>query len=412
MQVILKPLYHRSQQCIGIYFEKNAIVQVAIQKQAGAKWSKTNGCWYVPCTGETYLGLKAAIENKAELEIAELKKFLLERRKANAESSLSNNNKNIAGSEKKGNAVKVANFSKVGNLQKPATSQHKLSKENAEALQLFCRQLLLKAYSQSTIKTYTNEFVQFLQTIKDKPASDFSVSRLKDYFEYCYSKLHLSENTLHSRINSLKFYYEQVLNREKFFWEIPRPKKHLILPKVLGEEELRRLFAAANNLKHKAILFAAYSAGLRVSEVINLRLQDIDRERKQLFVYCSKGKKDRYVALSPLLLDVLESYYKMWQPKPTNYLFEGDESGQPYSARSAQIIFHNAKQKAGISKTISFHGLRHSFATHMLEKGVDVKYIKEILGHFNIKTTERYLHVKRETLVNIVSPLDALYGKG
>jgi integrase/recombinase XerD len=201
------------------------------------------------------------------------------------------------------------------------------------------------------------------------------------------------------------------LGRDKFFWEIPRPKKHLILPKVLGEEELRRLFAAANNLKHKAILFAAYSAGLRVSEVINLRLQDIDRERKQLFVYCSKGKKDRYVALSPLLLDILESYYKIWQPKPTNYLFEGDEPGQPYSIRSAQIIFHNAKQKAGISKTISFHGLRHSFATHMLEKGVDVKYIKEILGHFNIKTTERYLHIKRETLVNIVSPLDALYGK-
>jgi integrase/recombinase XerD len=183
------------------------------------------------------------------------------------------------------------------------------------------------------------------------------------------------------------------------------------LPKVLGEEELRRLFEATNNLKHKAILFTAYSAGLRVSEVINLRMQDIDRERKQLFVYCSKGKKDRYVALSPLLLDLLENYYKIWKPKPLNYLFEGDERGKPYSIRSAQIIFHNAKLKAGISKTISFHGLRHSFATHMLEKGVDVKFIKEILGHFNIKTTERYLHVTRETLINIESPLDALYRK-
>lgn len=140
-------------------------------------------------------------------------------------------------------------------------------------------------------------------------------------------------------------------------------------------------------------------------------MQDIDRERRQLFVYCSKGKKDRYVALSPLLLDILESYYKFCKTKPVNYLFEGNEPGQPYSTRSAQIIFHDAKLKAGISKTISFHGLRHSFATHMLEKGVDVKYIKEILGHFNIKTTERYLHVKRETLINIPSPLDALYQK-
>ncbi len=179
----------------------------------------------------------------------------------------------------------------------------------------------------------------------------------------------------------------------------------------MGEEELRRLFESAVNLKHKAILFTAYSAGLRVSEVINLRLQDIDRERKQLFVYCSKGKKDRYVALSPMLLDVLENYYRMCQPKPANYLFEGDEPGKPFSTRSAQNIFHNAKIKAGISKTISFHGLRHSFATHMLEKGVDVKYIKEILGHFNIKTTERYLHIKREVLVNIESPLDDLYRK-
>jgi len=407
MQVILKPLYHRGQECIGVYFERNASIQSAIQTKAFCKWSKSNKCWYVPCTGDNYLLLKTALEKKAELEISELKKFLLEKKKSDVQSTSS-----IAGIEKKDMEVKVANFQKVSNLQKPAATPYKLSKENAEALKQFNRHLALKAYSQSTIRTYNNEFRQFLQMIKDKPASSFSVSRLKDYFEYCYTKLHLSENTLHSRINALKFYYEQVLGREKFFWEIPRPKKHLILPKVLGEDELRRLFAAANNLKHKAILFAAYSAGLRVSEVINLRLQDIDRERKQLFVYCSKGKKDRYVALSPLLLDVLESYYKIWQPKPTNYLFEGDEAGQPYSTRSAQIIFHNAKQKAGISKTITFHGLRHSFATHMLEKGVDVKYIKEILGHFNIKTTERYLHVKRETLINIVSPLDALYGKG
>jgi len=404
--VILKPLYHRRQECIGIYFEKNGVIQSAIQKQASCKWSKSNSCWYVLCTGENYLRLKTALENKAKLEIAELKKFLIEKRKANPSAPLSFPNESVSKNQVKSNSVISSKPSGRTNFP------NSLSKENKEALQRFTRQLHLKAYSASTIKTYTNEFTQFLQTIKDKPASDFSVSRLKDYFQYCYAVLHLSENTMHSKINALKFYYEQVLGREKFFWEIPRPKKHLILPKVLGEEELRRLFAAANNLKHKAILFAAYSAGLRVSEVINLRLQDIDRERKQLFVYCSKGKKDRYVALSPLLLDILESYYKMWQPKPTNYLFEGDEPGQPYSIRSAQVIFHNAKHKAGISKTISFHGLRHSFATHMLEKGVDVKYIKEILGHFNIKTTERYLHVKREVLVNIASPLDALYGKG
>jgi len=406
MQVVtVKPLQHRGLECIGIYFEKNALLQQSIQKEAGARWSKTNMCWYIPCDGENYLRLKTALEDKAELEITELKKFLLEKKRSGlGEAAV------ITGSQPK--VVKDEKFWAANSKKpRPQVYLHTLSKENKEALQQFKRQLLLKAYSQSTIRTYENEFRQFLQAIKNTPADHFSVSRLKDYFHYCYSTLHLSENTLHSRINALKFYYEQVLGRKKFFWEIPRPKKHLILPKVLGEEELRRLFKAASNLKHKAILFTAYSAGLRVSEVINLRLQDIDRGRKQLFVYCSKGKKDRYVSLSPLLLDVLENYYRMCQPKPTDYLFEGDEPGKPYSIRSAQTIFYNAKMKAGISKTISFHGLRHSFATHMLEKGVDVKYIKEILGHFNIKTTERYLHIKREMLVNIQSPLDDLYRK-
>jgi site-specific recombinase XerD len=401
--VILKPLHHRGQECVGIHFEKNNAIQLLIQRQAGARWSKTNTCWYVPLSKENYQQLATILKGKAGLNNEELKEYLLGKKKVNKLSAIPG--KPHPATEAKNNSVKNTIPAQQRALRYP------VSKENKEALLKFQQTLALKSYSPSTIRTYTNEFVQFLQTIKDNKASDFTTARIKDYMQYCFEKLRLSENTLHSRVNALKFYYEQVLGQEKFFWEIPRPKKHLILPKVLGEEELRRLFAAANNLKHKAILFTAYSAGLRVSEVINLRLQDIDRERKQLFIYCSKGKKDRYVALSPLLLDVLESYYKMWTPKPTNYLFESNEQGEPYSIRSAQVIFHKAKQNAGISKTISFHGLRHSFATHMLEKGVDVKYIKEILGHFNIKTTERYLHVKRETLINIISPLDALYGK-
>ena len=401
--VILKPLQHRGQESIAIYFQKNAVIQSLIQKQTGARWSQTNGCWYIPLSKENYQLLVTILTGKADLKNEELKKYLVEKKKVSELSTIQNRPRPVT--EEKNNPLKKGPPAQQRGLR------HPLSKENKEALLKFQQTLALKSYSPSTIRTYTNEFVQFLQTIKENKATDFTTGRIKDYMQYCFEKLKLSENTLHSKINALKFYYEQVLGREKFFWEIPRPKKHLILPKVLGEQELRRLFDATNNLKHKAILFTAYSAGLRVSEVINLRMQDIDRERRQLFVFCSKGKKDRYVALSPLLLDILEGYYKIWNPKPTNYLFEGDEPGQPYSIRSAQIIFHNAKLKAGISKTISFHGLRHSFATHMLEKGVDTKYIKEILGHFNIKTTERYLHVKRETLINIESPLDALYRK-
>lgn len=161
---------------------------------------------------------------------------------------------------------------------------------NRDVLPLVEEYLILKGYSKSTCRTYLNEIEQLLKLLDSKRAENLLPVDLKRYFVYCYEVLHLSENTLHSRINALKFYYEQVLGREKFFWPIPRPKKHQILPKVPGEDELRHLFASANNLKHKAKLFIAYSAGLRVSEVIHLRLQDIDRKRQQLLYTVVKGK--------------------------------------------------------------------------------------------------------------------------
>lgn len=400
--ITLKPLQHRGQECIGIYFERNVILQSAIQKEADSRWSKTHKCWYITCTRGNYLLLKTALADKAILETGELKTFLTERKIKQPEASL---------------PPKVANFKKIDILPKPlptvkpVVTPHKLNKENTEALQQFTRQLHLKAYSPSTIRTYTNEFTQFLNTIKVKAAAEFSVSRLKDYFQYCYTILHLSENTLHSRINAMKFYYEQVLGREKFFWEIPRPKKPLLLPKLLNEDELRKLFNALSNKKHKAMLFTAYSAGLRVSEVVNLKIADIDSQRMQIFIERAKGKKDRYVNLSPILLDILRKYLLDYKPRPKIYLFESEQTLEGYPTRTVQQIFANAKKKAGIKKEVGIHSLRHSFATHLLDKGTDIKYIKDLLGHFNIKTTERYLHVSKQQLINIVSPLDDLWKK-
>jgi integrase/recombinase XerD len=210
----------------------------------------------------------------------------------------------------------------------------------------------------------------------------------------------------------VKFYFEQVLGREKFFWQIPRPKKPQLLPKVLGEDELGRLFKALDNKKHKAMLFTAYSGGLRVSEVVNLKIKHIDSDRMQILVEQAKGKKDRYVTLSPVLLDILRDYIKTYKPKPKTYLFESGQTQTQYPTRTVQRIFQLAKEKAFIDKEIGIHSLRHSFATHLLEKGTDIRYIKDLLGHFNIKTTERYLHVSRKALVNIISPLDDLFRKG
>jgi integrase/recombinase XerD len=399
--IVLKPLYHRSEECIGIYFEKNALLQSLIQNHAGGRWSKTQKCWYVLSSRNNYQQLSRILEGKAALQNDELKKYLLEKKKRNQFSTIENKPTPPAPSEK--------NPAKNTTLIKQATPPHRISKENNEALQKFKQQLILKSYSASTIRTYTNEFVQFLNTIKERPASEFTTARIKDYLQYCHTTLKLSEATLHSRMNSLKFYYEQVLHYEKFFWEIPRPKKRDQLPKVLSEIEIGRMFNAVNNLKHKAILFAAYSAGLRVSEVINLKIKDVDSDRMQLFIEKSKGKKDRYVGLSILLLDVLRAYLKIAAPRPLKYVFENPlRQGECYSIRSAQQIFHDAKNKARINKNVGIHSLRHSFATHLLEKGIDIRYIKDLLGHFSIKTTERYLHVKRESLINIPNVLDEL----
>jgi integrase/recombinase XerD len=284
----------------------------------------------------------------------------------------------------------------------------KLCNHNAAELAFYRQELILKGYSANTIKTYCNELYQFFLALKLTPANQIKPTDLRLYMQNL-AELGHSENHLHSKLNAIKFYYEQVLHKEKFMWQIPRPQKPLILPKVLGQSELGRMFTAVANLKHKAILFTAYSAGLRVSEVCNLKLSDIDSSRMQIFIERAKGKKDRYVILSILLLDVLRSYLRLQKERPVKYLFEGQEAGTPYSSRAAQKVFQLAKQNAGIHKEVGFHSLRHSFATHLLERGVDIRYIKDLLGHFDIRTTERYTHVKKTDLVQIVSPLDDLY---
>ncbi|KXK29498.1 MAG: integrase [Bacteroidetes bacterium OLB12] len=244
----------------------------------------------------------------------------------------------------------------------------------------------------------------FLTTIKHHRADDFSTERIKDYLQYCAETLKLSENTLHSRINALKFYYEQVLNRERFFWDIPRPKKHQLLPKVISKERVADLINAIDNLKHKTIIMLTYACGLRVSEVVSLKVSAIDGQRRLLFIERAKGKKDRVVSLNPNMLVMLREYYKRYKPK--TYLFEGQNRDEHLSERSIQLVIQKAKRKAGIRQEGSMHMLRHSFATHLLDKGIDVVFIQKILGHNDIKTTLRYLHVTNKDLVHIISPLE------
>lgn len=202
----------------------------------------------------------------------------------------------------------------------------------------------------------------------------------------------------------MKFYYEQVLGKDKLFWEIPRPKKPLQLPKVISKEQIAVLINCIENKKHKTIIMLAYACGLRVSEVISLKVKNIDGERKLIFIERSKGKKDRIVSLGPGMLIMLREYYKEY--KPTGYLFEGQHENEHLSARSIQSVLKKAKAKAGIEQEGNMHMLRHSFATHLLDKGIDVVFIQKLLGHNDIKTTLKYLHVTNKDLVHILSPLE------
>jgi integrase/recombinase XerD len=280
----------------------------------------------------------------------------------------------------------------------------KIHAANQPAMASMEQLLVLKNYSPSTRRTYLVEFAQLLYAIKAIPGK-VTPEDLRRYFAWCLQEKQLSANLVHSRINAIKFYYEQVLQREKFYYELPRPKKPVILPKVMGENTVEKLLEAVGTAKHKLMLSLGYGMGLRVSEICGLKLSDIDSDRMQVLIEAAKGKKDRYVNLPQCLLADMHTYYKEY--KPVKYLFEGAD-GHAYSVRSAQHVFQQALHKAGVQKKLGIHSLRHSFATHLLENGTDISIIQQLLGHNDMKTTLRYLHVSKREIGKIESLLDKL----
>lgn len=281
----------------------------------------------------------------------------------------------------------------------------KIHPVNSAALDHFVNQLKLKAYSPKTINVYVSELSHLLILLKSKRIEEMSEERLKDYFLYCVKTLGIKERQLNSRINAIKFYFEKVLHRERMFFDIPRPKKPSTLPKILSKNEIRKIFEATENPKHLLMLQLSYGMGLRVSEIVNLKIEDFNTTDFLVHIQGAKGKKDRYVGLPKSVVQKLRVYYKEYQPK--KWLFEGQYSGQ-YTVRSVQSAFKNAMKKAGIKKNIGIHGLRHSYATHLLDRGADIRFIQELLGHNSIKTTEVYTHISDVKKYSIKSPLDDL----
>jgi integrase/recombinase XerD len=369
--------WHRENAVIWIRFAYDRSAIQEIKKLEGARWSATQQSWYVPDT--------AAYREQFGID------------------GLSGATPAFPdGKERKQQVEKIWQYPKTG-VQKTPRSKP-IDPVNSHILPALQQRLILGGYSASTIRTYMNEVGVFLRTIGAHAADEFTTDRLKDYFTYCLDRLKLSEHTLHSRLNALKFYYEQVLAREQFYWDIPRPKKGFQLPRVLSKEEVIKLLRCIYNQKHKAMVMLAYACGLRVSEITALELQDLDENRRLLFIKRGKGKKDRVVSLSGVILVMLREYMRTY--KPARYLFEGKEKGSIYSIRSLEEVMTIAKQRAGIRKKGNMHLLRHSFATHLLDKGTDVVFIQKLLGHNTIKTTLRYLHVTNKDLLQVLSPIE------
>lgn len=347
-----KPGSHNGQKVIFIQFEKHYTLLQEVKNLVGRKFSNTHKCWYV--SDVAFYREKFGLPQ--EVLISDL------------------------------------TLSKISELH------HLELKKTIETLQL-------KGYSPNTIRNYSSELIQFFKHIHPKEAPTLTIDDIKNYLLYCINILKLTENSIHSRINAIKFYYEKVLRFDKIAIEIPRPKKQLKLPKGFNVMEIKKILEVTPNLKHNTILKLIYGMGLRVSEIVNLKIRDIDSVSMRVFIERAKGKKDRYVNLPESILEQLRSYYKEY--KPTEYLFEGQYGGQ-YTTRSVQQFFTKSLKNAKIHKKLGVHGLRHSYATHLLENGTDIRFIQELLGHNDIKTTLLYTQVTDISLRKIISPLDIL----
>lgn len=279
-------------------------------------------------------------------------------------------------------------------------------KEEATILRKLHEHLTLKGFSPKTITAYKGHAKRFLQFC-DKDV--YEVDR-RDVENYMLEMLKV-ENHSHSYVNqalsSIKILFKGVLDKEKPVFNLCRPKRQKKLPKVLSEEEVFSILKATTNLKYKVIFVMIYSAGLRVGEVVKLKIEDIDSKRMMIHVCQGKGRQDRYSLLSEMALKVLRKYFKLM--KPQDWLFPGEDLHQHLSERSVQRMFKKACNDAKINKQVSVHSLRHSFATHLLEGGTDLRYIQELLGHKSSKTTEIYTHVSKADLNRIKSPLDRMF---
>jgi len=372
-KIILRPAKHHNKKVLSIQFGYNDDIKNHLKKLENIYWSKTLRSFY------TDLSLESI---KIVFNHLKIKDYSV-------------------------NYLQLQNY--IEESKKKAVQNSHLAKQLSDTfksdLLKFRKWLFQKRLSENTVNTYVDVTTTYIKYAVLKKADIYS-TKLVEAFNYDY---------IFTPNKSISYQNQFISGIKKFFEykgyayndiHIERPRKEKKLPIVLSAHEMKSIFNSITNLKHKALLSLLYSAGLRIGEAINLEITDIDSQRMLIHIKQAKGKKDRYTLLSHTFIKILRAYYIAYKPK--KYLFEGQKGGK-YSNTSAQKVLKNALVKAKIHKNITLHSLRHSFATHLLEKGTDIRYIQELLGHSSPKTTMIYTHVTETSLKKIKNPFDDLF---
>jgi integrase/recombinase XerD len=374
----LTPIVHHGEKRIKVDFPNNAAQNQRIRRIQGAKWSSSLKAWHVANTPENEALLKLETQNIPNLE---------------------------PDSTTVQNALQstISSSQPNGETERPLET---LPVDIVNKLEKYERWLNNRRYSQNTVKTYTQALRSFLKFHSQKKIQEITNDDIIEYNTKYILRHNLSATYQNQVVNAIKLFFSKIEGTKIQVELIERPKKAKLLPNVLSKEEVKMILNALVNTKHIAMLSLIYSCGLRRSELINLKPSDIDSKRKIIIIRQGKGRKDRIAPLSDKIIELLRRYYVGYRPK--FWLFEGQVKGTQYDERSLASVLKQALAKTSIKKPVSLHWLRHSYATHLLEAGTDLRYIQEILGHQSSRTTEIYTHVSTKNIQNIKSPFDDL----
>lgn len=369
-RITIEPIYHQNEHRIRLSFDDNQqILSILKRNFPSLKLSKSLNCFHIAADRSYRSKLFTCFKGVAWLDF------------------------------------KTTTPSRNERKENPSSNLAALSEENHLHIAAFKNYLRSKRYSESTVKTYSESIVIFLRYFADKELEEIDNDDLITFNNDYILKNNLSSSYQNQVVNGVKLFFRAISGYKMDVDLIHRPRREKLLPNVLSKEEVKKILNAPFNLKHRAMLALIYSCGLRRSELLNLTKHDIDSNRNVVIIRMGKGKKDRIVPLSAKILELLRDYYSCFHPK--TYLFEGQAGGK-YSPKSLENVLKQSLLKAQIDKPVTLHWLRHSYATHLLENGTDLRFIQELLGHKSSRTTEIYTHVSTKHIQNIRSPFDDL----